>query len=86
MYRLTVADKESYWIVTRNVLSSKLPTHVKYDLKGSTIARSASIKERVSVCVYVCVCVCVCVCVRACVCMCVSVFVCVCVCVCMYVC
>lgn len=46
MYRLTVADKESYWIVTRNVLSSKLPTHVKYDLKGSTIARSASTKER----------------------------------------
>nr|WEL12744.1 1-phosphatidylinositol-5-phosphate 4-kinase [Halisarca dujardinii] len=46
MYRLTVADKETYLIVTRNVLASKLPTHVKYDLKGSTIARSASIKER----------------------------------------
>ena len=54
MYRLTVADKETYWIVQRNVLSAKLPVHVKYDLKGSTIDRSASTKERVSVVGYIC--------------------------------
>ena len=48
MYRLTVADKETYWIVQRNILPARLPVHVKYDLKGSTIDRSASTKERVS--------------------------------------
>ena len=48
LYRLTVADKETYWIVQRNVLPARLPIHVKYDLKGSTIDRSASTKERVS--------------------------------------
>ena len=48
MYRLTVADKETYWIVQRNILPARLPVHVKYDLKGSTIDRSSSTKERVS--------------------------------------
>ena len=46
MYRLTVADKETYWIVSRSVVSSRIPTHSKYDLKGSTIDRIASTKEK----------------------------------------
>ena len=46
MYRITVDNKESYWIVMRNVFSVQLPTHRKYDLKGSTVDRVASPKER----------------------------------------
>ena len=33
LYRLTVDDRENYILVTRNVLSTKLKTHFKYDVK-----------------------------------------------------
>ena len=46
MYRITVDNKESYWIVMRNVFSVQLQMHRMYDLKGSTVDRVASPKER----------------------------------------
>jgi len=50
MYRLTVDDKENYILVMRNILSSKLKIHFKYDVKGSTVDRSASDKEKLNPC------------------------------------
>lgn len=47
MYRLTVDGVETYMVVTRNVFSHRLTVHRKYDLKGSTVAREASDKEKV---------------------------------------
>uniref|UniRef100_A0A8B9JLG1 Phosphatidylinositol 5-phosphate 4-kinase type-2 alpha n=1 Tax=Astyanax mexicanus TaxID=7994 RepID=A0A8B9JLG1_ASTMX len=47
MYRLTVDGDETYMIVTRNVFSHRLSVYKKYDLKGSTVAREASDKEKV---------------------------------------
>ena len=47
MYRLTVNSAETYWIVMRNILSHKYRTHLKFDLKGSTVDRAASEKEKV---------------------------------------
>lgn len=46
MYRLTVNDAETYMVVMRNVFSPRLTIHKKYDLKGSTVDRQASEKER----------------------------------------
>ncbi|XP_076471894.1 phosphatidylinositol 5-phosphate 4-kinase type-2 alpha-like [Babylonia areolata] len=46
MYRLTVNDTETYMVVMRNVFSPRLTIHKKYDLKGSTVDRQASNKER----------------------------------------
>ncbi|XP_057367020.1 phosphatidylinositol 5-phosphate 4-kinase type-2 alpha-like [Daphnia carinata] len=46
MYRLTVDGVENYLVVTRNVFSNRLPLHRKYDLKGSTVDREASEKEK----------------------------------------
>ncbi|XP_030406244.1 phosphatidylinositol 5-phosphate 4-kinase type-2 alpha isoform X4 [Gopherus evgoodei] len=46
MYRLTVDGVEIYMIVTRNVFSHRLSVYRKYDLKGSTVAREASDKEK----------------------------------------
>ncbi|KAH9370976.1 hypothetical protein HPB48_019097 [Haemaphysalis longicornis] len=46
MYRLTVEGAETYLVVIRNIFSSHLNVHVKYDLKGSTVDREASEKER----------------------------------------
>ncbi|XP_028659188.1 phosphatidylinositol 5-phosphate 4-kinase type-2 alpha isoform X1 [Erpetoichthys calabaricus] len=46
MYRLTVDGVETYMIVTRNVFSHRLSVCRKYDLKGSTVAREASDKEK----------------------------------------
>ncbi|XP_064456579.1 phosphatidylinositol 5-phosphate 4-kinase type-2 alpha-like isoform X2 [Ornithodoros turicata] len=46
MYRLTVEGAETYLVVIRNIFSSCLNVHVKYDLKGSTVDREASDKER----------------------------------------
>ncbi|BFY97305.1 hypothetical protein BsWGS_00345 [Bradybaena similaris] len=46
MYRITVNDAETYIVVMRNVFSPRLTIHKKYDLKGSTVDRSASEKER----------------------------------------
>ncbi|KAK7828251.1 hypothetical protein U0070_025367, partial [Myodes glareolus] len=48
MYRLNVDGVEIYVIVTRNVFSHRLSVYRKYDLKGSTVAREASDKEKVS--------------------------------------
>ena len=47
MYRLTVNNTETYWIVMRNVLSSSVTIHRKFDLKGSTVDRAATHKEKV---------------------------------------
>ncbi|KAA8580868.1 hypothetical protein FQN60_013826 [Etheostoma spectabile] len=46
IYRLTVDGDETYMIVTRNVFSHRLSVYKKYDLKGSTVAREASDKEK----------------------------------------
>ncbi|XP_047205200.1 phosphatidylinositol 5-phosphate 4-kinase type-2 alpha isoform X3 [Girardinichthys multiradiatus] len=46
MYRFTVDGDETYMIVTRNVFSHRLSVYKKYDLKGSTVAREASDKEK----------------------------------------
>ncbi|KAK2705673.1 phosphatidylinositol 5-phosphate 4-kinase type-2 alpha-like [Artemia franciscana] len=46
MYRLTVDNAESYFVVMRNIFSNHLPLHRKYDLKGSTVDREASEKEK----------------------------------------
>ena len=45
MYRLTVESVQFYFVVMRNVFSSRLVVHRKYDLKGSTVDREASDKE-----------------------------------------
>ncbi|KAK2188165.1 hypothetical protein NP493_142g01024 [Ridgeia piscesae] len=46
MYRITVNDQETYKVVMKNICSPKIPIHKKYDLKGSTVSRLASDKER----------------------------------------
>ncbi|KAJ6224076.1 hypothetical protein RDWZM_002621 [Blomia tropicalis] len=46
MYRLTVDGAENYICVMRNICSSSLDIHCKYDLKGSTVDREASEKEK----------------------------------------
>jgi hypothetical protein len=39
LYRLTVENIETYMVVMRNIFSSHMRIHKKYDLKGSTIDR-----------------------------------------------
>jgi len=46
MYRLTIDNTETYLVVMRNVFSSHIKVHKKYDLKGSTVDREASEKEK----------------------------------------
>jgi len=46
MFRLTVDNVETYLVVIRNVFSTHLKVHKKFDLKGSTVDREASDKER----------------------------------------
>lgn len=46
MYRLTVDNVENYMVVMRNVFSGHLRVHKRYDLKGSTVDRDASEKEK----------------------------------------
>ncbi|XP_062517920.1 phosphatidylinositol 5-phosphate 4-kinase type-2 alpha-like [Corticium candelabrum] len=46
LYRLTVSGDEYYVLTMRNVLPSRLQIHKKFDLKGSTVDRSASEKEK----------------------------------------
>ncbi|XP_058798724.1 phosphatidylinositol 5-phosphate 4-kinase type-2 alpha isoform X2 [Phymastichus coffea] len=46
MYRLTVDGVEHYVVSIRNVFSNHLTTHKKFDLKGSTVDREASDKEK----------------------------------------
>ena len=47
VYRITVDNKETYLLVMKSVFSSKFKIHKKYDLKGSTVDRQASSKEKV---------------------------------------
>jgi len=46
MYRLTIDNTETYMVVQRNVFSSHIRVHKKYDLKGSTVDREATDKEK----------------------------------------
>ncbi|KAH9408685.1 PREDICTED: phosphatidylinositol 5-phosphate 4-kinase type-2 alpha-like [Rhagoletis zephyria] len=46
MYRITVDGAETYICVMRNICSSSLNVHCKYDLKGSTVDREATEKEK----------------------------------------
>ena len=47
VYRITVDNKETYLLVMKSVFSTKFKIHKKYDLKGSTVDRQASSKEKV---------------------------------------
>ena len=40
-------NKETYLLVMKSVFSTKFKIHKKYDLKGSTVDRQASSKEKV---------------------------------------
>ena len=57
MYRLTVNSTETYWMVMRNVFSARLKVHRKFDLKGSTVDRQASTKEKVYIYIYIYICI-----------------------------
>lgn len=46
LYRVIVADQVTYLVVMKNVFSPHCKMHRKYDLKGSTVDRSASDKEK----------------------------------------
>lgn len=46
LYRITVDNKETYLLVMKSVFSTKFKIHKKYDLKGSTVDRQASSKEK----------------------------------------
>lgn len=46
LYRITVDGTDKYFLVMRNIFGSKYVVHKKYDLKGSTVARQASEKEK----------------------------------------
>ncbi|RNA42135.1 phosphatidylinositol 5-phosphate 4-kinase type-2 alpha [Brachionus plicatilis] len=46
LFRLTVEDKEIYLLVTRNVFSNRYKIQIKYDIKGSSVDRAASLKEK----------------------------------------
>lgn len=48
-------NKETYLLVMKSVFSSKFKIHKKYDLKGSTVDRQASTKEKVTVLVIFCI-------------------------------
>uniref|UniRef100_A0A914ZAV9 1-phosphatidylinositol-5-phosphate 4-kinase n=1 Tax=Panagrolaimus superbus TaxID=310955 RepID=A0A914ZAV9_9BILA len=46
LYRVTVDSNETYLLVMRNIFGGKYGIHKKYDLKGSTVQRQASEKEK----------------------------------------
>lgn len=46
LFRLTVENKENYVLVMRSVFSNKFKVHLKYDIKGSTVDREATLKEK----------------------------------------
>ncbi|XP_068716502.1 phosphatidylinositol 5-phosphate 4-kinase type-2 alpha-like isoform X2 [Montipora capricornis] len=46
LYRITVDNKETYLLVMKSVFSTRFKVHKKYDLKGSTVDRQASTKEK----------------------------------------
>lgn len=48
-------NKETYLLVMKSVFSSKFKIHKKYDLKGSTVDRQASTKEKVTVLAMFCI-------------------------------
>lgn len=48
-------NKETYLLVMKSVFSSKFKIHKKYDLKGSTVDRQASTKEKVIVLAMFCI-------------------------------
>lgn len=41
-------NKETYLLVMKSVFSARFKIHKKYDLKGSTVDRQASSKEKVN--------------------------------------
>ena len=45
MYRVTVENKETYFVVMENIFG-RLKIHKKYDLKGSTVDRQAKTKDK----------------------------------------
>jgi 1-phosphatidylinositol-5-phosphate 4-kinase len=45
MYRITVENKETYFVVMENIFG-RLKIHKKYDLKGSTVDRQVKVKEK----------------------------------------
>ena len=45
MYRVTVENKETYFVVMENIFG-RLKIHKKYDLKGSTVDRLVKGKEK----------------------------------------
>lgn len=45
MYRITVENKETYFVLMESVFG-KLKIHKKYDLKGSTVDRQTKGKEK----------------------------------------
>ncbi|KAE9553236.1 hypothetical protein FO519_003544 [Halicephalobus sp. NKZ332] len=46
LYRVTVDNSDTYLLVMRNIFGGKYAIHKKYDLKGSTVQRQASEKEK----------------------------------------
>ncbi|VDN55209.1 unnamed protein product [Dracunculus medinensis] len=46
LFRITVDGSETYLIIMRNIFGRKYNVHRKYDLKGSTVQRQASEKEK----------------------------------------
>uniref|UniRef100_A0A183CAX0 PIPK domain-containing protein n=1 Tax=Globodera pallida TaxID=36090 RepID=A0A183CAX0_GLOPA len=46
LYRVTVDVSDTYMLVMRNIFGGKYDIHKKYDLKGSTVQRQASEKEK----------------------------------------
>lgn len=46
LFRLTVENKENYLLVMRSVFSNRHKVHFKYDIKGSTVDREATMKEK----------------------------------------
>jgi len=37
MYRVTISDSDTYFIVMRNIFSPRIPIHSKYDLKVHSV-------------------------------------------------
>ncbi|KAF7693046.1 phosphatidylinositol 5-phosphate 4-kinase type-2 gamma [Silurus meridionalis] len=46
MYRITVNNEDTYFLIMRNMFSHRLTIHTKYTLKGSLVSREASDKKK----------------------------------------
>ncbi|XP_015913044.1 phosphatidylinositol 5-phosphate 4-kinase type-2 alpha [Parasteatoda tepidariorum] len=46
LYRVTVEGNETYLVVMRNIFSGTTKIHCKYDIKGTSVDREASAKEK----------------------------------------